>query len=135
MERASGKLQIPIFPVLGLLATARFGTASSPILRPPSYFLLLALAATHAQEIVTFDLPEYTVLESVGTAQIGVSRADPSGPLSVTYEVAVRTTVLSAASSPEDFSATSGVLTFDEGETSLSLPVSVVNDDMCVVRI
>ncbi|MDP3714154.1 MAG: DUF4394 domain-containing protein [Mycobacteriales bacterium] len=64
-----------------------------------------------------------TVAESVGTATVTVTRSTPNGTVTVDYATGGGT-----ATAGSDYTATSGTLTFADGEASKTISVPVTND-------
>jgi hypothetical protein len=73
---------------------------------------------------VQFDVPEYIVNESEGTATISVSLSAPSTqPITVNYSTSDGT-----ATNPDDYLSTSGTLTFAPGQITQTFQVIIVPD-------
>jgi hypothetical protein len=71
-----------------------------------------------------FALTSYTVNESAATATISVGRTNgSSGAVTIQYA-----TSDGSAHAPADYTATSGTLTFADGQTSQSFTVTIAND-------
>jgi len=74
--------------------------------------------------LVQFSLPSYTVAENAGSATITVTRTGGTfGIVTVDY-----TAIDGSAAGGADFAATSGTLTFAEGDTSKTFTVPIIDD-------
>jgi hypothetical protein len=80
-------------------------------------------SSTQAIGSVHFNPASYTVIEDVGFVRLTVTRSGGIGSLSVNYSTAD-----GSAKAGEDYVATSGMLTFAEGETSKTLDVAALNN-------
>lgn len=76
---------------------------------------------------VFFDPGHYTVMENVGTFQVGVARVggDLNRPVTVEY-----TTEDGSAEAGTDYIPAQGTLTFEPGETRKTINLSVIDDDL-----
>src|SRR5262249_42781996 len=73
---------------------------------------------------IQFSAPNYVVSESGGSATITVQlSAAASYPVVVNYATSDWT-----GTAPDDYSATSGTLTFQPGDTSKTFPVAIMNN-------
>jgi hypothetical protein len=78
--------------------------------------------------VIVLGSPTFTVDETGGTATILVNRVGgTSGQVTVDYVLSPGT-VTSPATSPGDFIASAGTLVFADGQTSLTIPVTIVDD-------
>ena len=74
----------------------------------------------------TLSTADLTVDESVGTASVQVNLSGPSAEtVTVDYSSSNNTAV-----APEDYTATSGTLSFSPGQTSLNMPVTIIDDSL-----
>lgn len=73
---------------------------------------------------VNFKASAYSVLESAGKVTCTVVRSSGEGKMMVDYATEGVT-----ANAGEDFVETSGVLTFNPGETEKEVTVSIIDDD------
>lgn len=90
--------------------------------------LVITIVDNDQPPSVQFQAPTYQVNEAVagGLATINVSLSAISGkPISVTYSSADVTT-----SAGQDYTATTGVLRFDPGQTQRSFTVAILNDSL-----
>ncbi|XP_017793700.1 PREDICTED: sodium/calcium exchanger 1 isoform X1 [Habropoda laboriosa] len=76
---------------------------------------------------IFFEPGHYTVMENVGTFEVGVTRAggDLSKPCSVDY-----CTEDGSAEAGSDYISAKGTLTFDPGETKKTIKLSVIDDEL-----
>merc|ERR1711944_73406 len=76
---------------------------------------------------IQFDPPHYTVMESVGTFMVTITRegGDLNLPVLVDYKTEDGT-----ACSPDDYTGVSGTLTFGPGVTSQQVELEVMDDDI-----
>ncbi|KAG5337634.1 NAC1 protein, partial [Acromyrmex heyeri] len=76
---------------------------------------------------VFFEPGHYTVMENVGTFEVGVSRAggDLSRPCTVDY-----CTEDGSAEAGSDYVSAKGTLTFESGETMKTIKLSVIDDEL-----
>ncbi|XP_076165726.1 sodium/calcium exchanger 3 [Ptiloglossa arizonensis] len=76
---------------------------------------------------IFFEPGHYTVMENVGTFQVGVTRAggDLTKPCSVDY-----CTEDGSAEAGSDYISAKGTLTFDPGETKKTIELSVIDDEL-----
>ncbi|EFN81923.1 Sodium/calcium exchanger 3 [Harpegnathos saltator] len=76
---------------------------------------------------VFFEPGHYTVMENVGTFEVGVTRAggDLSRPCSVDY-----CTEDGSAEAGSDYVSAKGTLTFEPGETKKTIKLSVIDDEL-----
>ncbi|CAK9808867.1 Sodium/calcium exchanger 1 [Anthophora plagiata] len=76
---------------------------------------------------IFFEPGHYTVMENVGTFEVGVTRAggDLSKPCSVDY-----CTEDGSAEAGSDYISAKGTLTFDSGETKKTIKLSVIDDEL-----
>ena len=72
---------------------------------------------------VHFELPSYTVIEDIGSFPVTVKRDGGVGTLTVQFSTLDQT-----AKAGEDYVATSGTLTFLEGETTKTFNVTILNN-------
>ena len=85
----------------------------------------LAIADNDLAGALGFAAASYSDLEGVGLATVTVQRtAGSAGRVSVSYE----TTPGGSATSPDDYTAVSGTLTFEAGETVRSFSVPLADD-------
>lgn len=78
----------------------------------------------YEQGTLQFSAATYTVAENAGTASIAVERINGSnGTVTVNFA-----TVNGTATSPAFFTATTGTLSFAEGETSKSIPITIIDN-------
>jgi hypothetical protein len=80
-------------------------------------------SSNQAKGSVKFNPASLTAIEDVGFVQLTVVRSGGVGSLSVNYS-----TVDGSAKAGEDFVATSGILTFAEGETTKTFDVPILNN-------
>lgn len=80
-------------------------------------------SSSQAKGSVRFNPASLTAIEDVGFVQLTVARSGSVGSLSVNYA-----TVDGSAKAGEDYVATSGTLTFAEGETTKTVDVSILNN-------
>lgn len=80
-------------------------------------------SSTQTLGSVSFDPAAYTVIEDVGSLPITVKRGGGVGTLTVQFS-----TLDGTAKAGEDYVATSGTLTFLEGETTKSFNVAILNN-------
>lgn len=80
-------------------------------------------SSTQTLGSVNFDPASYTVIEDVGSLPITVKRSGGIGTLTVQYA-----TANGSAKAGEDYVATSGTLTFLEGETTKTFNVTILNN-------
>ncbi|XP_053984521.1 sodium/calcium exchanger 3 isoform X2 [Hylaeus volcanicus] len=76
---------------------------------------------------IFFEPGHYTVMENVGTFEVGVTRAggDLAKPCSVDY-----CTEDGSAEAGSDYISAKGTLTFDPGETKKTIKLSVIDDEL-----
>src|SRR5262249_42015449 len=75
--------------------------------------------------LLQFAAPTFNVVENQGMASITVTRSNgSSGSVSVNYS-----TSNGSATAGSDYTATSGVLTFADGETSKTFTIPIINDN------
>ena len=74
-------------------------------------------------DTLQFSAPVYTEFENSGTATITVTRLDGVGAVTVEYATSDNT-----ATAGSDYTATSGILTFAETDTSLTFTVEILDD-------
>lgn len=76
---------------------------------------------------IFFEPGHYTVMENVGTFEVGVTRAggDLNRPCSVDY-----CTEDGSAEAGSDYVSAKGTLNFDSGETKKTIQLSVIDDDL-----
>jgi hypothetical protein len=75
--------------------------------------------------ILQFSAPTFSVAETAVTAFVKVTRTGGTdGTVTVQY-----TTANGSAADPDDYAATSGALTFGNGETVKTIAIPIVNDD------
>ena len=98
-----------------ITATATDPTGSTSEFSPCS--------STQTLGSVHFDPASYTVIEDIGSFPITVTRTGGIGTLTVQYF-----TVDGTAKAGEDYVATSGTLTFLEGETTKTFNVTILNN-------
>ena len=72
-----------------------------------------------------FSSDAYTVPEDVGSAVITVTRSGPSAPATVDYAA-----VNGSATSPGDYTSTSGTLSFGEGESTKTFSIPITDDSI-----
>ncbi|GFT26658.1 hypothetical protein TNCV_3604631 [Trichonephila clavipes] len=81
---------------------------------------------TSTPGVLEFEKPSYTVLENVGTMEIGIVRKEGSdGRLRARYDTKPRT-----AQPQEDFSPVSGDVIFEPGETRKTIRIPIRNDNV-----
>lgn len=75
---------------------------------------------------MTFNPVDYTVNENGGQVTLIINRTqNTAGPLTINY-----TTSNGTATVGNDFAATSGIITFADGETSKTISVSIIDDNI-----
>ena len=81
---------------------------------------------TNDPGIIGLATNRYEVNEADGTVEVTILRTEGSdGVVTVDYR-----TVDAAATSPDDYAATSGTVTFADGETSQTVSIPIVDDDL-----
>ncbi|MFI5911037.1 choice-of-anchor P family protein [Dactylosporangium sp. NPDC051541] len=84
-----------------------------------------AFVETIAVVVRNLSINDVSVNENAGTASFTVALSGPASPLPVTVQYA---TANGTATAGADYTATSGSLTFDPGQTSKAIVVPIVND-------
>jgi hypothetical protein len=91
--------------------------------------LLNGCGATTAS--LSFNTPLFSPSESANTITVTVIRSGSlAGTVSVNYATSEFREIANPAESPSDYKATSGTLTFADGETSKTFTVELVNDTL-----
>lgn len=114
---ASFNFIVPTSLATGLVLSA---TATDPIGNTSEFS---PCSSTQTRGSVHFEPAAYTAIEDIGTLPVTVKRDGGIGTLTVQYATADGT-----AKAGEDYVATSGTLTFLEGETTKTINVQVLNN-------
>ena len=94
----------------------------------PEFFTFTGTIVPEPLPALSFDSNEVTVDEDAGSATLTVE-LDPASTGTVTVDFATRDGV-GGAKAGEDYTATSGTLTFTAGQTSKTITVPITDDDV-----